>query len=67
MLEPRHASSDEELLTGDECESSFDPMDDYDQNEEYASTFDQPGMLISPYFYQFVAQWCEHLSNAWSV
>ncbi|XP_041367346.1 unconventional myosin-IXAa-like isoform X3 [Gigantopelta aegis] len=44
VLEPRHASSDEELLTGDECESSLDPTDDYDQNEEYASTFDQPAI-----------------------
>ncbi|XP_071119029.1 unconventional myosin-IXb-like isoform X6 [Haliotis cracherodii] len=45
VLEPRQASSDEDMLTGDEFESSFDPMDDLDDNEEYASTFDLP---VSP-------------------
>ncbi|XP_067665746.1 unconventional myosin-IXb-like isoform X10 [Haliotis asinina] len=45
VLEPRQASSDEDMLTGDEFESSFDPMDDLEDNEEYASTFDLP---VSP-------------------
>ncbi|XP_055956290.1 unconventional myosin-IXa isoform X3 [Patella vulgata] len=43
MLDFRQGSSDEDMLTGDEFESSFDPMDERDDfYEEYAVTFDLP-------------------------
>ncbi|KAK7496039.1 hypothetical protein BaRGS_00012740 [Batillaria attramentaria] len=46
MLEARQASSDEDMLTGDEMDSIFDPSDapdDVSVNEEYAVAFDVPG------------------------
>ncbi|XP_070212949.1 unconventional myosin-IXb-like [Littorina saxatilis] len=43
MLETRQASSDEDILTGDETDSYFDPADTQDDiNEEYAVAFDLP-------------------------
>lgn len=43
MLEARQASSDEDMLTGDETDSIFDPADTQDEiNEEYAVAFDIP-------------------------
>nr|KAG5705932.1 hypothetical protein BaRGS_010822 [Batillaria attramentaria] len=45
MLEARQASSDEDMLTGDEMDSIFDPSDapdDVSVNEEYAVAFDVP-------------------------
>ena len=44
MLETRQASSDEDMLTGDETDSMFDPADNQDEvNEENAVAFDIPG------------------------
>ena len=47
MLETRQASSDEDMLTGDETDSVFDPADVQDVlNEEYAVAFDIPGKTL---------------------
>ena len=46
MLETRQASSDEDMLTGDETDSMFDPADIHDEmGEEYDASFDIPGKL----------------------
>lgn len=45
MLETRQASSDEDMLTGDETDSIFDAADIQEEmSEDYAVAFDVPGL-----------------------
>lgn len=43
-LECRHSSSEEDILSTDDLDSTGDELDEVDENyEEYAVTFDLPG------------------------
>ena len=41
-LECRHLSSDDEIISTDDVDSTYDTADDFDDNEGYAMTFDHP-------------------------
>jgi hypothetical protein len=48
-LECRHLSSDDEIISTDDVDSTYDTADDFDDNEGYAMTFDHPGRLRSSF------------------
>ena len=42
-------SSDDEIISTDDVDSTYDTADDFDDNEEFALTFDNPGRLRSSF------------------
>lgn len=48
-LEFRHSSSEEDILSTEDMDSTADDLDEVD-NEELAITFDLPGNLLPPLY-----------------